>query len=133
MPQGQMPNTPTLYERLGGYDAVSAVVNNLIPRLMADDELGRFWANRGSDGLDREKQLLIDILCHNAGGPMFYTGRDMTVSHRGMRISDSDWSRFIAHLNDTVDQFELPDAEKNDVLAFIESTKAEIVEAKHGF
>ena len=128
VPQERMPDTPTLYERLGGYDAVSAVVNNLIPRLMSDDQLGRFWAHRGSDGLEREKQLLIDFLCHSAGGPVYYTGRDMTVSHRGMRISDSDWSRFLGHLNDTVNHFELPDAEKKDLNAFIESTRAEIVE-----
>ena len=124
-----MPDKPTLYERLGGYDAVSAVVNNLLPRLMADEHLGRFWAHRGSDGLDREKQLLIDFLCHSAGGPMYYTGRNMTVSHRGMRISESDWNLFIGHVEDTLNHFELPAAETNDVLGFIQSTKSEIVEA----
>jgi len=119
----------SLYERLGGYDAVSAVANNLLPRLIADDQLGRFWANRGADGIEREKQLLIDFLSHNAGGPMYYTGRDMTLSHRGMQISQSDWERFIGHLEATLDHFELPDAERGDVLGFIESTKGEIVEA----
>lgn len=52
----------TLYERLGGYDAVSAVVNDLLPRLQADSQLGRFWEHRGEDGISREKQLLIDFL-----------------------------------------------------------------------
>ena len=51
----------SLYERLGGYDAISAVVNNLIPRLVADEQLGRVWGHRGNDGLEREKQLLIDF------------------------------------------------------------------------
>ena len=60
----------TLYQRLGGYDAVAAVAGNLIGRLVADEQLGRFWAHRGQDGLDREKQLLIDFLCANAGGPL---------------------------------------------------------------
>jgi len=124
-----MTGSPSLYERLGGYDAISAVANNLLPRLTADQQLGRFWAHRGSDGLAREKQLLIDFLCHGAGGPMYYTGRDMTVSHRGMRISEADWALFIGHLNDTLDHFELPAAEKSDVLRFIQSTKSEIVEA----
>lgn len=124
-----MPDQPTLYERLGGYDAVSAVVNNLLPRLMADDLLERFWLHRGADGLDREKQLLIDFLCHNAGGPVYYTGRSMALSHRGMRISDEDWTRFIGHVNETLDHFSLGPDEKNDVLAFIDSTRSEIVEA----
>jgi hemoglobin len=60
----------TLYERLGGYDAISAVADNLLPRLTGDSQLGRFWENRGADGLQREKQLLIDFLCHSAGGPL---------------------------------------------------------------
>jgi hemoglobin len=121
--------TPSLYDRLGGYDAIAAVASNLLPRLMADEQLGRFWQHRGSDGIDREKQLLIDFLAHSSGGPMYYTGRNMTATHRGMQISESDWTRFIGHLTDTLKHFELPAAETNDVLTFIESTKSEIVEA----
>jgi hemoglobin len=124
-----MTNQATLYERLGGYDAIAAVASDLLPRLMGDDLLGRFWQQRGADGIQREKQLLIDFLCHNAGGPMFYTGRGMTVTHRGMQISDADWTCFTGHLNDTLTHFDLATAEKNDVIAFIESTKDEIVEA----
>ena len=118
----------TLYERLGGYDAISAVVNDLLPRLESDSQLGRFWEHRGEDGIKREKQLLIDFLCANAGGPLLYTGRDNKTSHRGMGISDSDWEKFIAHLNATLDNFQLPAQERSDVIAFIESTRADIVE-----
>ena len=81
----------SLYERLGGYDAIRAVVNNLLPRLQADAVLGRFWQNRGADGIEREKQLLVDFLCAQAGGPMYYTARDMVLSHRGMKVSERDW------------------------------------------
>ena len=79
--------------------AISAVANNLLPRLMADQLLGRFWNNRGDDGIAREKQLLIDFLCASAGGPMYYTGRDMKLVHKGMRISEADWQAFLGHLN----------------------------------
>ena len=120
--------TATLYARLGGYDAIAAVADNLLPRLMGDEQLGRFWEHRGDDGIQREKQLLVDFLCSNAGGPVYYTGRDMLTSHRGMRISQSDWQRFRRHLNDTLDHFGLADAEKNDISAFIESTKTDIAE-----
>lgn len=118
----------TLYERLGGYDAISAVVNALLSRLTDDSQLGRFWKNRGEDGINREKQLLIDYLCTSAGGPLLYTGRDNKTSHKGMGINESDWELFIGHLNATLDSFQLPEQEHNDVISFIESTKADIVE-----
>ena len=118
----------TLYERLGGYDAISAVANDLLPRLEEDSQLGRFWHNRGDDGIQREKQLLIDFLCASAGGPLYYTGRDMKVSHKGMKISESDWAAFLGHLNATLDAFQVPSTERGEVLGFTESTKADIVE-----
>ncbi len=118
----------SLYERLGGYDAIRAVVNDLLPRLQADSLLARFWQNRGADGIEREKQLLVDFLCAQAGGPMYYTGRDMVLSHRGMKVSERDWTAFIGHLNATLDAFKVPQAERTDVVAFIQSTRVEIVE-----
>ena len=118
----------TLYERLGGYDAIAAVVQDLLPRLMSDSQLGRFWENRGEDGINREEQLLIDFLCSSAGGPLLYTGRDNKTSHKGMGISESDWEKFIGHLNATLEKFQLPQQERDDVIGFIESTKADIVE-----
>jgi hemoglobin len=119
----------SLYQRLGGYDAISAVADDLLPRLQSDARLARFWQHRGADGVSREKQLLVDFLCSSAGGPLFYTGRDMKTSHRGMRISADDWSAFLGHLNATLDAFEVPAAERAQVVAFIQSTRPDIVEA----
>jgi hemoglobin len=119
----------SLYERLGGYDAISAVANDLLPRLQKDSQLARFWSHRGEDGVAREKQLLIDFLSSNAGGPLYYTGRDMKTSHKGMQIGESDWSAFLGHLNATLDAFQVPERERDQVVAFIESTKPDIVEA----
>ena len=119
----------SLYARLGGYDAIAAVADNLVSRLMSDARLGRFWAHRGEDGVRREKQLLIDFLCHSAGGPLLYTGRDMNTSHKGMRISEDDWSALLMHLNATLDHFQVPAAEKEAVVGFVQSTKTGIVEA----
>jgi len=120
----------SLYQRLGGYDAIAAVSDALVSRLRADPQLGRFWAHRGDDGVAREKQLLINFLCAAAGGPMIYTGRDMLTTHRGMRISDSDWSVFLGHLHATLEVFEVPPREREEVVAFVESTQAEIVESQ---
>ena len=118
----------TLYERLGGYDAIAAVADNLLPRLENDAQLGRFWANRGDDGIAREKQLLVDYLCASASGPMLYTGRDMPTSHKGMGITESDWQVFIGHVKATLAEFQVPQQEQDDVRAFIDSTRADIVE-----
>lgn len=123
-----MSEARSLYARLGGYDAITAVADNLVSRLMADQQLGRFWAHRGSDGLAREKQLLIDFLCHAAGGPLLYTGRNMVTTHRGMRIDDSDWTRFLGHVRATLDHFGVQEPEWGQVIGFVEGLKGEIVE-----
>ena len=118
----------TLYERLGGYDAVVALANDLLPRLNNDPQLGRFWAHRAEDSIQREKQLLIDFLCASAGGPMYYRGRDMTLAHRGMRISESDWNVLLGHAAATLAKFKVPDAEQGEVVKFVQGLKKEIVE-----
>ena len=118
----------SLYERLGGYDAIVAVANDLLPRLNTDSQLARFWAHRGEDGVNREKQLLIDFLCASAGGPVYYRGRDMALCHRGMRISESDWNVFLGHAGATLAKLQVPEAERRDVVAFVQGLKRDIVE-----
>jgi hemoglobin len=121
-----MPDT--LYKRLGGYDAIAAVADNLLPRLTADSRLGRFWKHRGEDGVRREKQLLVDFLCASAGGPLYYVGREMKTSHRGLGISEQDWQVFVGHVNATLDHFAVPAREKSEVLGFVESLKKQIID-----
>ena len=118
----------TLYARLGGYDAIAAVAEDLLPRLRSDPQLGRFWNNRAEDSIMREKQLLIDFLCANAGGSMYYRGRDMKLSHRGMGINESDWSVFLGHAAATLAKFKVPESEQRDVIEFVQSLKKDIVE-----
>jgi hemoglobin len=123
-----MMSTKTLYEPLGGCDAISAVANDLLPRLRNDPQLGRFWAHRAEDSIQREKQLLIDFLCAIAGGPMYYRGRDMSLAHRGMRISESDWNVFLGHAAATLAGFKVPEAEQAELVKFVQSLKKDIVE-----
>ena len=104
------------------------MADDLLPRLQADPQLGRFWAHRGEDGVKREKQLLIDFLCASAGGPMYYRGRDMALCHRGMRISESDWNVFLGHAAATLAKLQVPEPEQRDVVAFVQSLKQDIVE-----
>ncbi len=121
-------NTKTLYERLGGYDAIAAVVDALMVRIKDDDKLRRFYDHRGADGIAREQQLFIDYLCAATGGPMVYTGRDMDTLHAGMRLDEEDWKRGMAHLTATLDAFEVPEQEQREIMSFHENLKSEIVE-----
>ena len=118
----------TLYHRLGGYDAIVSVVDDLLARLKADAQLGQFWQHRGEDGVLRERQLLINFLCSSAGGPLMYVGREMKIAHKGMGISESDWQSFIGHVEATLAQFEVPASERSAVLGFVNGLKSEIVD-----
>jgi hemoglobin len=120
--------TKTLYQRLGGYDAIAAVADDLLPRLRSDPQLERFWKNRAEDSIMREKQLLIDYLCACAGGPMYYRGRGMRLSHKGMGITESDWKVFLSHAAATLEKFQVPASERRDVVEFVENLKKDIVE-----
>ncbi len=118
----------SLYERVGGYDAIAAVVAALMVRIKDDDKLRRFYDHRGADGIAREEQLLIDFLCASSGGPMVYTGRDMKPVHVGMRLDEEDWKRAMIHLTATLEAFEVPAREKGEVMSFHETLKSDIVE-----
>jgi hemoglobin len=122
--------TKSLYTRLGGYDAITAVTKDVFKRLAADKKLGRFWAHRGDDGLKREFQLLVDFIVSSAGGPVNYPGREMKPLHVGMQIDEKDWSLMMGHLKDSLAKFKVPSRETNDVVGFFESTKKDIVEVK---
>ena len=73
--------------------------------------------------------VLIDYLCANAVGPMLYTGRDMKLSHKSMKISESDWTVFLDHAGATMKDLQVPQQECDDVGAFVTSLKDDIVEA----
>lgn len=118
----------SFYQRLGGYDGVVAFVDELLPRLRGDLRLGRFWRHRGDDGISRERQLLIDFLCASAGGPMYYTGRIMSLAHKGMKIDESDWSAFLAHAASAMETLNVPPRECDEISAFVADLKSEIVE-----
>jgi len=120
----------TLYERIGGYKAISALLTDFHIKLKADPQLARFWKYRGTDGEDRELQLLVDYVCKSTGGPVYYSGRDMGSSHIGMMISESDWKIFIRILKETVNEYHIKDKEQKEILTFVDNLKSSIVEVK---
>jgi hemoglobin len=118
----------SLYQRLGGYDAIAAATDDLLARLQADPQLGGYWKGASSDNRRKARQLIVDFMVESAGGPAFYNGRSMQVSHDGMHISDSDWQVFMRHSAATLAHFDVPATETDEVLAFFDSLKPEIVE-----
>ena len=118
----------SLYERLGGYDAIAAVIDAVMVRIKSDDKLRRFYDHRGTDGIAREQQLFVDFLCASTGGPVVYTGRDMKTAHIGMRLDEEDWQRGREHLAATLEALEVPEQEKDEMMGLVESLKSEIVE-----
>lgn len=121
---------PTLYKRLGGYDALAAVTDDFIGRLATDKSLQKFFVGHSKDSLMKIRQLVVDQLCAATGGPCVYIGRDMKSAHQGMGISEADWNTAAGHLVATLDKFKVPEQEKQEVLAAISSLKADIVEQK---
>ena len=120
----------SLYTRLGGYDAIAAVVDDLLPRLRSDELLSRFWTSpRSVDTLNRERQLAVDFIVAAAGGPTLYLGRDMKMSHKGMGITNADYAAFMRCLAVSLDTFEVSEPERSEVVAFASSLEPEIVEA----
>jgi hemoglobin len=125
-----MPEQPkSLYARLGGYDAIAAVVDDLLPRLREDSLLSRFWTSpRSIDTNNRERQLAIDYIAAAAGGPTIYLGRDMKLAHKGMGVGKADYAAFMRCLSVTLDTFEVPEPERGEVVAFALSLEPEIAE-----
>jgi len=122
------PKTPSLYTRLGGYNAIAAVTDDFIGRLAADKQVSRFFVGHSQDSLMKIRQHVVEFLCNATGGPCVYMGRDMKTSHKGMGITESDWDLSVKALVATLDKFKVPEKEKGEVLAAVGPLKAQIVE-----
>jgi hemoglobin len=128
----ETPVEPTLYDRLGGVYNIATVVDDLIDRLMTDARLN---ANpRVNEAHHRVsppgfKFLLTEMVCEAAGGPQTYSGRTMGDSHRHLMITDEEWLAFLDDLQTTLDKFEVPQPEQDELKAIVETTKEAIVVA----
>jgi hemoglobin len=118
----------SLYERLGGYDAICAATDDLLARLQSDPEIRDYWKGTSEATRRKGRQLVVDFMVEAAGGPAYYTGQDMKTAHAGMRISGRDWEIFMRHATATLEQFAVPAQEREEVLGFFTSLKGEIVE-----
>ncbi len=118
----------TLYQRLGGYDAIATVTDDFVGQLAADPELGAFFKGHSKDSLKKIRQHVIDFICFAAGGPCLYTGRDMKTSHTGLGITEAQWNKSVEFLKKTLNKFKVGEKEQGELLAAVSSVKNDIVE-----
>ncbi|MFL5882756.1 MAG: group 1 truncated hemoglobin [Actinomycetota bacterium] len=128
----QAPQVPSLYDRLGGVYNIATVVDDLIDRIMVDPRLN---ANPRVDEAHHRvapagfKFLVTEMVCWAAGGPQQYSGRPMGDSHRDLMITEVEWQAFMDDFQQTLDRFQVPQAERDELNAIVESTKDGVVVA----
>ena len=106
----------SLYDRLGGKDALTAVVDDFVGNVAADKRINGFFAKAG---IPRLKRNLVDQICQGTGGPCVYTGKDMKTAHKGMGIADADFNALVEDLVKTLNKFNVPEADQASLLGIL--------------
>jgi hemoglobin len=114
----------SLYQRLGGYPAIKAVVDDFVGNVAADKRINRFFARTD---IPRLKQNLVDQICSGTGGPCIYTGRDMKSAHAGMGVNGNHFNALVQDLQKTLKKFKVPKKEQGELLAVLGPMKKDIV------
>lgn len=119
------PAGASLYDRLGGKSAITAVVEQFVANVAADSRInGRF----ATTDIPRLKGHLVDQVCMASGGPCTYKGRDMKTTHAGMKITNGDFDALVEDLVAALDKFKVPTREKSELLGLLTPMKKDIVE-----
>src|SRR5438445_13625433 len=114
-----------LYERLGGFDSITAVVEDFRDRVARDDRINQKFARTD---LGRLTRMLIDQVCQAAGGPCTYTGRSMKDAHAGMGVTSGEFDALVGDLVATLNQFRVGTTEQGALRGVLSPLKPDIVE-----
>jgi hemoglobin len=119
----------SLYSRLGGKKAITAVVDQFVVNVAADDRIKNFFSAAANDPnrLAMFKGKLVDQICQGAGGPCKYRGKDMKTAHKGMGIRDADFNALVEDLVAALNKFKVPQAEQDELLGILGPMKGDIV------
>ena len=117
----------SLYDRLGGKPAITAVVDEFVANVAADNRINKFFAKTNIPHL---KQLLVDQICEASGGPCKYTGRNMKETHKGLGIDNKAWDALVQDLVKALNKFKVPSKEQKELLGLLGPMKKDIVEKK---
>jgi len=120
----------SLYDRLGGKKAITAVVDEFVGRVAADNRINAYFAKTAGDPkrLKTFKGNLVDQICQASGGPCKYKGKDMKSAHMGMGVSGGDFTALVEDLTGALDKFMVPAHEKDQLLGALGPMKSDIVE-----
>lgn len=127
------PAVKPLYERLGGLKPITLVVDDFIDRLLADEVLNAnpaIKAGRESSPAPYLKVQVAVLVCQVTGGPCKYTGKDMKSSHSHLNITEAEWSAMAADFKASLDKFQVPAAEQQELFDVVGKTKKDIVVSK---
>jgi hemoglobin len=117
----------TLFERLGGKNAIVAVVDDFVARCAADSRINPKFARTD---VPRLKAMLVDQVTSATGGPATYTGRSMRETHDGMGVTAGEFDALVADLVATLNQFNVPEAERQELLGILGPLRSDIVEVE---
>ena len=117
----------SLYDRLGGKPAITAVVDDFVGTVAADDRINKFFAKTN---IARLKIRLVEQICAGSGGPCKYKGRSMKAAHRGMGVGSADFGALVGDLKLTLNKFQVPAREQGELLAILGPMKKDIVEKR---
>ena len=118
----------TLYERLVGYNGISAVVDDFADRLFADPKIGKYFVGMGTDTREMFKQKNKNLVCNVTGGPCKVISRPAKTVHAGLGITDAEFDIVVGHLSEVLDKYKVPAAEHKELMAIIETLRKDIVE-----
>jgi truncated hemoglobin YjbI len=123
--------TKTLYDRLGGKDAISLVIDKFIANVVADNRINSFFAITLADKTGGRatalRTNLINQVGEATGGPLKYTGLDMVTSHKGMNIKNADFDALVEDLSMALDTYKVPTQEKTELLTALGGLRSQIV------
>ena len=115
---------PTLYQRLGGVEAIRAVVNDFDARITADARINAFF--RGLDDEDFRAKL-TDQICQATGGPCHYAGKSMREAHAQLNVTNADFDALVEDLKASLDHFGVGAREQSELLGALGGMRKEIV------
>jgi hemoglobin len=117
--------TVTLYERLGRFDGITRIVNDVMSAHLANPAVRtRFEATKD---LDHAKKMAVEFFCAGCGGPEAYTGRDLLVAHKGMNISEQEYMAVMDDILAALEKNDIDPATRGEVTAVLYSLKGQII------
>jgi hemoglobin len=120
-------NEPTLYQQLGGEQAITATVGMFYDKIMADAALAPFFAELD---MDRQIDKQIAFMTMAFGGPHHYDGRSLRDAHAGLvarGLGPEHFVRVAGHLHDTLVALDVPPALIDQVMGIVGSTRSEVL------